>query len=708
MEDAPESSLPSTPESVKAVAQSNEGAGTEAAAPVSTGTPAGEGTAFTIGEGVTRAVEGGPYEHVSGKPIYRPLKIFALDPSVSKLEGATALVNVPYEPLEPGPAGSLFVVKGVPDTVEKPKEGEKPKKVEEPLNLEDDDILIRNGLDPSTSNERFHDQMVYAVCSVVYTAFRAALGRHLAWGFKKPADGRKQLVIRPRAFQRNESFYDKNAGEICFGFFKGDSKGGRFPGHVYACLSHDTVAHEVTHALLDGLRARFSLPTSQEVPAFHEGFADLVAVFQHFSYEQVVRAAIRQSRGNLTRADLLTDIARQLGQSGRDYKSALRSAIAYSEDSGEKTNDESKKTDDASNKADDESKKFGGRVKKQPLLFDDKMEIHDLGSVLVVAVFEAFINVFRRKTERLLRLATGGSGRLPPGEIPLDLQAALAEKASKLASQFLTMCIRAIDYCPPLDITFGEYLRAVITADRDLVPDDPWGYREAWIDAFRRHHIFPSSVQDLSEEALLWRGPEPPHEVPPIKGLTFAELKFNGDPALPANERELKRQARALGQIVSKHLVGFGLAAKGDVKLNGDEVELPVIESIRSSRRIGPSGQVLFDIVAEVTQLRRAGSGEKDSGKEGSGEVFNFYGGATVIIDPKGRIRYAMTKSVTNKNRLDEQRDFLNSLQGSDHREIFFGNPDDGKSFFMMLHENETPEGEDAGQTPTQPDGKAR
>jgi hypothetical protein len=702
MEDIPESSLPSTPESVKAIAQSDEGSNAEAV-PVNSGTGAGEATAFDIGEGVTRAVESGPYEHVSGQPIYRPLKIFALDPSVSKLEGATALVNVPYEPLKPGPVGSLFAVKGEPVKVEKPE------KVEKPLNLEDHDILIRNGLDPSTSNERFHDQMVYAVCSVVYTAFRAALGRQLAWGFKQPEGGRKQLLIRPRAFERNESFYDKKAGEICFGFFKGDSKGGRFPGHVYSCLSHDTVAHEVTHALLDGLRARFSLPTSQEVFAFHEGFADLVAVFQHFSYEQVVRAAIRQSRGNLSRADLLTDIARQLGQSGRDYKSALRSAIAYSEDSGEKTDAGSKKADDESKKGDDEGKKFGGRVKKQPLLFDDKMEIHELGSVLVVAVFEAFINVFRRKTERLLRLATGGTGRLPSGDIPLDLQAALAEKASKLASQFLTMCIRAIDYCPPVDISFGDYLRAVITADRDLVPDDPWGYREAWIDAFRRHHIFPKSVPDLSEEALLWRGPEPPNEVPPIKGLTFAKLKFNGDPALPANERELRRQAQALGEVVTsspKLLAGFGLAAEGDAKLEGDKVDRPVIESIRSSRRIGPSGQVLFDIVAEVTQLRHAGSGEKAKG--GSVEVFNFYGGATVIIDPKGRIRYAMTKSATNQTRLNEQRDFLNSSLGSKHKVKFTGDPEDGMSFFMMLHENKTPEGEDAGQTPAQPDGEAR
>lgn len=650
MSDAPEGFIPSTPESVKAVAQSDEVPAAEAGAGAPRFVCEAEGKEFNIGEEVGRAVDGLPEERVAGQPIYRPLKIFALDPSISKLEGATALVNVPYEALKPGPVGALFAVSGATE------------KDERPLDLEEHDILIRNGLDPSTSNRRFHDQMAYAVCSVVYTAFRTALGRHLAWGFRKPADGRTQLLVRPRAFQRNNAYYDKQAGELCFGFFKGDATGGRFPGHVFACLSHDTVAHEVTHALLDGLRTHFSLPTSQEVPAFHEGFADLVAVFQHFSYEQVVRAAIRQSRGNLSRAALLTDIARQLGQTGRDYKSALRSAITYAEGAGGQV---------------------GGTGSKRPLEFDDKLEVHALGSVLVVAVFEAFITVFRRKTERLLRLATDGSGRLPRGELPLDLQAALAEKASKLAGQFLAMCIRAVDYCPPVDISFGEYLRAVITADRDLIPDDPWGYREAWIDSFRRHHIYPHSVDDLSEESLLWRGPVPRFEVE-IKGLTFAELKFNGDPALPADEGELRRQACALGEIVTKpeYLAGFGLAAKGDPLLDGDDVDLPVIQSIRSSRRIGPSGQVVFDIVAEVTQLRRANVPE-------SSEVCKFYGGSTVIIDPKGRVRYVVKKSVTNRQWLDRQKAFLNSPQGLKYRDIFYGDPPPIGNFFRLLHEDE-------------------
>ncbi|MBC7912349.1 MAG: peptidase M4 [Pyrinomonadaceae bacterium] len=661
MTETPDGSLPSTPESVKAVAQTNETATADPVAAKSSAPCPGEGTTFVIGEGVERAVDGRPEERNNDQPIYRPLKIFALDPSVSRLEGATALVNVPYEPLEAGPVGHLFSVGEAPGNENQSHH---------PLNLEDPNILIRSGIEPSTSDKRFHEQMVYAVCSIVYTAFRRALGRHIAWGFNKLDDKHTRLLIIPRAFEGTNSCYDKTTGELRFGYYK--SKAKDFPGTVYACLSHDTVAHEVTHALLDGLRAHFSLPTSPDVLAFHEGFADLVAVFQHFSYEQVVRTAIRKSRGAVSRAALLTDIARQLGQTGRAGKTALRSAIDFTEEA-----------DPVGEKPD------GTKEEKGPRLYDPAMEPHDLGSVLVFSVFEAFITVFRRKTERLLRLATNGSGRLPPGEIPLDLQAALAEKASKLAGQFLTMCIRAIDYCPPVDITLGEYLRAVITSDKDLVPDDPWAYREAWVDAFRHHRIYPSWVEDLSEDALTWLAPQkhdPPLVIPQIEGLTFTKLKFDGDPAWPADKTELKRQACALGEIVTRpeYLHIFGLAAKDDELLNGDKVELPEVQSIRSSRRIGPSGQVVFDIVAEVTQRRMARNKE-------SGEVYNFYGGATIIIDPNGKIRYVMAKRVTNNERLDEQKQFLESQNGARYKESLSATATSRPNLFMMLHQDVPP-----------------
>jgi hypothetical protein len=266
--------------------------------------------------------------------------------------------------------------------------------------------------------------------------------------------------------------------------------------------------------------------------------------------------------------------------------------------------------------------------------------------VLVAAVFEAFITVFKRKTARYLRLATHGSAQLPPGVIPADLQRILAEEASQLANQFLTVCIRAIDYCPPCDLTFGEFLRALTTADYDLVPDDPWGYREALIDAFWRREIYPPHVTSLYEDALLWRPTR--RQMPPIDELTFAALRFEGDPCRPAGAGELRRQACALGEIVTHpaYMEEFGLARRGHPDLKGDAVNLPRIESIRSARRVGPNGQIVFDLIAEVTQRRTA------SGNNGRAEC-DYYGGATVILGPDEKIRYAISKSVLGKERRD-------------------------------------------------------
>ena len=616
-------SLPaSTPEATAALAQTREGPSPPADSLDGHGAH-GLGVVYDVGAGVERAVRGQPYERTGDDPLYRPLRIFTRDPAESRLEGSIGLVNVPYEPLAPGPVGRVFEVDN--------RDGELG--LEYPrVDLDDPLLLIRDGRDPSPSDPRFHQQMVYAVCSTVYAAFKAALGRHLAWGFdhavKNPEDP-VRLRIRPHAREEENAYYDKENGELAFGYFRAAPAvhGVNLPrGFIFTSLSHDIVAHEVTHALLDGLRAQFALATGPDVFAFHEAFADLVALFVRFSYEQVVHAAIRKSRGQIDRATLLTDIAKQFGQA-RGLERALRSAI----DAGDG---------------------------KDPKLYDPALESHALGAVLVAAVFEAFTTVFRRKSAVYIRLATGGTGELPPGEIPADLQTVLARRASRLASQFLTMCIRAIDYCPPVDVEFGEFLRAIITADRDLVPDDPWAYREAWIDAFRRRQIYPKHVASLSEDALVWRPAATP--VPPIAALSFAKLQFEGDPGRAAGVKELRRQACELGAVIanSRHLAGFGLARQGDPALGGDHVDLPCVHSVRSSRRVGPDGQVVFDLVAEVTQRRTVSA-------RGGTPSFDFYGGATVIIGPRGDIRYVVSKSVLNEERLERQRAFITGERGA-------------------------------------------
>jgi hypothetical protein len=67
---------------------------------------------------------------------------------------------------------------------------------------------------------------------------------------------------------------------------------------------------------------------------------------------------------------------------------------------------------------------------------------------------------------------------------------------------------------------------------------------------------------------------------------------------------------------------------------------------------VGPDGQVVFDLIAEVTQQRRV-RGTSES------PAFDYYGGATVILGPQGEVRYVVSKSVVNAERLARQRQFV-------------------------------------------------
>ncbi|MCB1055305.1 MAG: peptidase M4 [Acidobacteria bacterium] len=530
-----------------------------------------------------------PFRRRDDDPLYRPLRIYSRDPAGSRVRGNEVEVRVPWEPLKPGPIGSMLGVEtDWPDGTRF-----------RPADLEDRHLLLSRGLPPSATDPRFHAQMVYAVARLTYATFQTALGRDPTWSFADSVTGKHRLTLRPFASEEQNSFYDRDRGEVRFGFFKvtEEPRGRSFSGgYVFTSLSHDVIVHEVTHALLDGLRARFRIPTRRDVLGFHEGFADLVAIFQRFTYRELVRETLRKAGGSLHRAHVLFEVAREFGQTtGRE--GALRSAIEPPE--------------------------------TLTTLDDVGNEPHEVGMVLVSAAFEAFDTIYQRKIARILRVATGRS--VPPEDFePLgDLLDLLAGEASRLAGQFLNLIIRAVDYCPPVDLSLGEYLRALITADRELVPDDPWAYREAWIDSFARRHIVPQGVPTLTEDALLWTRPRGGPLA--IERLAFADLKFSGDPARPAHSAELRRQAAALGDFVSAsdRFGDFGLALPGRLS------ERPMIHSVRTSRRIGPDGQVLFDLVAEITQRHLLPSD--------SGEV-PFFSGSTVVIGPEGEVRYVIRK----------------------------------------------------------------
>ena len=226
-------------------------------------------------------------------PTRRPLRVYAFDPSRGRLLGNEMQMNVRYRALSPGPtdtSGALDQIVIIDYDVAR-------QKYYRPVNLDDRFILIPNGMSPSEADPRFHQQMVYAVVSDTIEQFESALGRRIHWRrAERPLDAPKgwlpddilTLGLYPHAMQQANAFYSPDAHGILFGYFRADEGdvGRNLPGQtVFTCLSHDIVVHETTHAVVDGIRGYFTERTNPDVLAFHEAFADLAALFRHFTHK---------------------------------------------------------------------------------------------------------------------------------------------------------------------------------------------------------------------------------------------------------------------------------------------------------------------------------------------------------------------------------------------------------------------------------------
>ena len=574
------------------------------------------------------------------RPSFRPLTVYAFDPSVGKKLNNYMVIPVPYEKLaDDGPFGAKIAVIDYDISNDR---------YYEPVNLNHTSIAITNGLHPAESDPRFHQQMVYAVASETIRRFEFALGRGVRWR-RSEAKGRRRrriadtpLRIFPHAFQQANAFYHPGFRAVLFGYFaaSGTDPGSSLPGQtVFTCLSHDIIAHEMTHAILDGMRTEFTKPTSIDTPAFHEAFADIVALFQHFAMKDAVIDTIQRSGGFLYRSQLAGDVAavgqpqivaeltpqnplvglgQQFGQA-LGMRGALRSALGTPPNSKD---------------------------------IEMVREPHLRGAILVAAVFDAFFTVYVKRVLDLLRIARAGGAPTTAGELHPDLANRLCNEAVKTANHMLNICIRAIDYCPPVDIQFGEYLRAIITADSDLVPDDPWDYRGEIIKAFRLRGIIPKEVKSYSEEALRWDGPaELRQPLPPCDGLDYEAVEDHDPKKREVNERRTAHNKRTLKQYAYAHPKELGLSRgrKGNSQSTPMRIEP---HSFHPIYRIGPDGRLVVEFVAEFLQRRR----EKIDPKDSKSLKFDFVGGSTVIFDREGKVRYVISKSIDNAKRLAEER----------------------------------------------------
>jgi hypothetical protein len=656
---------------------------------------------------------------VNPPPTTRQLRAFAFDPSLAtemaNYDVSEVLVRVPWEQdreradsagrlqrepgLTEGPTGDYLQVVDVD-----PASG----CAYAPVNLNDPHLLVTHGLAPSEGNPQFHQQMTYAVAMSTIQHFERALGRQVFWSPRAvtSADGTagwlpiQRLRIYPHALREENAYYDPDKKALLFGYFPARpalAADGMPGGITFTCLSHDIVAHESTHAILDGMQRYFLEPSNADVLAFHEGFADLVALFQHFTYPEILSRQIARARGDLTTETLLGQLAVEFGKA-TGMRSALRDAIGgINPTTG-----------------------AWQRGQPRPEAYASEQEPHARGSLLVAAIFDAFLAIYSHRTRDLIRIATGGRGVLPEGDLHPDLVERLSQEAAKSAGHVLLICIRAIDYCPPVDITYGDYMRALITADYDLVPEDDRNYRVAFIEAFRAWGIYPRDVRTLSVDSLRWQAPGSSRAIEEFSRLlrpAFFSKRLSGKwdeiaHARVCTEKDsgkirklsrmevfervlrfsaefhdtIRHDARALlrtGAIRPADRpfgLNFGYGHSQDVRFD--------VHQVRPVRRLGPDGQMKLDLLFQITQQRPAYLDEDRQKKENTRYMseggrpaapdskpdFWYRGGVTLIMDLESfDVRYAIQKDVVKTDRLNRQREFVGAVRGTSLRELYLG-----------------------------------
>ena len=488
-------------------------------------------------------------------PRRRRVRTYAFDPMSTRLSGRYLTLGIPYEPkLEAGPDGELLQVVDY-DVVRD--------KWYSLVDLNEAFILAEDGLKPTEGDPRTHQQIVYAVGMSVLERFQRYLGRRFRWR------GDDKLRMVPHAFEGRNAFFDPSRRAVLFGYYRADAKepGANLPNQmIFTCLSSDIIAHELTHAMVHRLRPFFSEATNEDVLAFHEAFADLIALFQHFACPEVVFEAVTSRSGQIEEGSVLFDLAQEFGEStGRG--AALRSAIRDRE--------------------------------RTPDRFMAATEPHERGACFVAAVFDAYLDGYQAAIADLLRIATRGTGVLPEGKLHPDLVERVASEAVNTADHFLAIVVRALDYLPPVDVTFSDVIRAIVTSDAVLHPDDNRRLRAGLVEAMRRRGIEPVKVDSLTDDSLRWPPPGKPlslrdeHVDVPLEHLIL-EATMNLDPCGDPGKRsdDLYKQ---LARWAKAHAIDIGLEPSQPIQ----------VMSVHVTYRQAQDRQSKPEIVVQFVQQRR-------------------------------------------------------------------------------------------------------
>lgn len=349
---------------------------------------------------------------------------------------------------------------------------------------------------PNGVGDLYHEAFIQvAVFAGVFKTLKMfeendALGRLVDWAFDRP-----QLMVVPRAGEMANAFYERESRSLQF-FYVTPAGAGHRP--VYTALSQDIIAHETTHAVIDGVAPDLYDATHPQGLAIHEAVADLATVLMAFRSRELAARTLEMTGDRIDNPSAFTRIAEQLaGAMGRGGH-ALR---------------------DIAN-----DKTLPG------LRPDEAVSPHALSEVLSGALYSVMVSIYeelrgldpahpeqdealavRSEVEQWSRSSDPSVEKYQSGQP----ERASSGRALFIATErFKRMLVRTLDYLPPGEVDFADFARALIASDQASHPDshEP---RERLITEFVRRGI----VKNRRALAMKTN-----FEHPAVRRLELAEL----------------------------------------------------------------------------------------------------------------------------------------------------------------------------------------
>jgi hypothetical protein len=392
--------------------------------------------------------------------------------------------------------------------------------------------------------------------------------------------------------------------------------------------------------LLDGLRERYLLPSMPDQSAFHEGFADLVAILSVTSVVDLVEAMLERGLKSDSKVD------EQLKSQAKSHLIGVSEAPITSEPIEElaKTLGPAltllalaKEMGSALTGVRGEALRSSLKIQPSRTALDDPQfaEPHRRGELLVAAVLRAVLQITRMRCFHIgieREEVQQQTSATQDAKVRYVSRRQMAECLAKASRDILTICIRALDYVVPVHVTFSDYLAGLLTADFELVGNDSlYEYRRHIRNSFTAYGI--GSASDRPDG--VW---------PIAKEREWLSLDRTDHHAMMLNCDEMFR---------------FMWENRGALGISDDYYT--IVTNVSPTVRVGPDGMLLSETVVEYVQsaivfgrelVRRGFLRPSEMPRDSH---VTLYGGGTLIFDVRGGLKYHICSHLDDRDRQNER-----------------------------------------------------